>query len=113
MHRYFAVVVHLGSQIHVHAYIDESELRIHQRVDAHAADARLDRKSTRLNSSHRCISYAVFCLEKNYSRMCSSSTPITEGGTAANTARRVVTCGQKSQAHADRSCKVRVLFHLY
>src|SRR5437762_3880431 len=23
----------------------------------------LDRKSTRLNSSHRCISYAVFCLE--------------------------------------------------
>src|SRR5437762_14341112 len=23
-----------------------------------------DRKSTRLNSSHRCISYAVFCLEK-------------------------------------------------
>src|ERR1017187_8272767 len=26
------------------------------------ADA--DRKSTRLNSSHRCISYAVFCLKK-------------------------------------------------
>src|SRR5437762_5319440 len=25
----------------------------------------LDRKSTRLNSSHRCISYAVFCLKKN------------------------------------------------
>src|SRR3982751_3403140 len=24
-----------------------------------------DRKSTRLNSSHRCISYAVFCLKKN------------------------------------------------
>src|SRR5437762_8997113 len=23
----------------------------------------LDRKSTRLNSSHRCISYAVFCLK--------------------------------------------------
>src|SRR5437763_6274209 len=29
-----------------------------------------DRKSTRLNSSHRCISYAVFCLKKKkkYSR---------------------------------------------
>src|SRR5437762_8145846 len=28
-------------------------------------EARLgDRKSTRLNSSHRCISYAVFCLKK-------------------------------------------------
>ena len=27
-------------------------------------DVGLDRKSTRLNSSHRCISYAVFCLKK-------------------------------------------------
>src|SRR5437762_10622178 len=26
--------------------------------------SRGDRKSTRLNSSHRCISYAVFCLKK-------------------------------------------------
>src|SRR5437762_5102387 len=25
---------------------------------------RVDRKGTRLNSSHRCISYAVFCLKK-------------------------------------------------
>src|SRR5437762_8099000 len=25
-----------------------------------------DRKSTRLNSSHRCISYAVFCLKKKH-----------------------------------------------
>src|SRR5437762_10833325 len=30
------------------------------RINGHA----LDRKSTRLNSSHRCISYAVFCLKK-------------------------------------------------
>src|SRR5437899_10204783 len=29
-----------------------------------AADARRDRKSTRLNSSHLGISYAVFCLKK-------------------------------------------------
>src|SRR5437762_10763859 len=28
------------------------------------AEAPRDRKSTRLNSSHRCISYAVFCLKK-------------------------------------------------
>src|SRR5437764_4373890 len=27
-----------------------------------------DRKSTRLNSSHRCISYAVFCLKKKKNR---------------------------------------------
>src|SRR5437764_9155960 len=31
--------------------------------DAHRRRRR-DRKSTRLNSSHRCISYAVFCLKK-------------------------------------------------
>src|SRR5437763_11761023 len=29
----------------------------------------IDRKSTRLNSSHRCISYAVFCLKKKTSVM--------------------------------------------
>src|SRR5437762_3860270 len=29
-----------------------------------ARKPRTDRKSTRLNSSHRCISYAVFCLKK-------------------------------------------------
>src|SRR6202011_6308369 len=29
---------------------------------------REDRKSTRLNSSHRCISYAVFCLKKKTKR---------------------------------------------
>src|SRR5437764_5978676 len=31
-----------------------------ERIKAHWRD----RKSTRLNSSHRCISYAVFCLKK-------------------------------------------------
>src|SRR2546430_7595780 len=30
----------------------------------HSADSGLDRKSTRLNSSHSQISYAVFCLKK-------------------------------------------------
>src|SRR5437867_9937496 len=29
----------------------------------------LDRKSTRLNSSHRTISYAVFCLKKKTARL--------------------------------------------
>src|SRR5215210_7060158 len=31
-------------------------------------EAPQDRKSTRLNSSHRCISYAVFCLKKKKDR---------------------------------------------
>src|SRR3712207_8710688 len=33
----------------------------------HVKDERGDRKSTRLNSSHANISYAVFCLKKNKS----------------------------------------------
>src|SRR5258708_24059817 len=32
--------------------------------DAHRRASDLDRKSTRLNSSHQIISYAVFCLKK-------------------------------------------------
>src|SRR5437763_16658942 len=36
--------------------------------DAPDLDER-DRKSTRLNSSHRCISYAVFCLKKKKKQM--------------------------------------------
>src|SRR3712207_8329394 len=34
-------------------------------------DQALDRKSTRLNSSHANISYAVFCLKKKKLTMCS------------------------------------------
>src|SRR5437764_11809647 len=34
----------------------------------------IDRKSTRLNSSHRCISYAVFCLKKKKRNRQSTST---------------------------------------
>src|SRR5207248_10361646 len=36
----------------------------HQRAEAESPLRILDRKSTRLNSSHRTISYAVFCLKK-------------------------------------------------
>src|SRR5437763_13071860 len=34
------------------------------RLAQRGAEDHGDRKSTRLNSSHRCISYAVFCLKK-------------------------------------------------
>src|SRR3712207_7319896 len=37
---------------------------IHEYTDPHHANAGVDRKSTRLNSSHANISYAVFCLKK-------------------------------------------------
>src|SRR5437764_6391869 len=36
----------------------------HDAPEWRAAAGEIDRKSTRLNSSHRCISYAVFCLKK-------------------------------------------------
>src|SRR5437763_2198073 len=36
--------------------------------------ARRDRKSTRLNSSHRCISYAVFCLKKKKKKTTDTNT---------------------------------------
>src|SRR5437764_11805223 len=37
---------------------------IHPELFMEGGWAAPDRKSTRLNSSHRCISYAVFCLKK-------------------------------------------------
>src|SRR5256885_11958304 len=40
-------------------------LFVHERAQDQAAAER-DRKSTRLNSSHLVISYAVFCLKKKY-----------------------------------------------
>src|SRR5438094_6986703 len=42
----------------------EGESGTHRGID----EADLDRKSTRLNSSHRTISYAVFCLKKKKPR---------------------------------------------
>src|SRR5258708_11285395 len=35
-----------------------------------------DRKSTRLNSSHQIISYAVFCLKKKTTKKCDKRQPI-------------------------------------
>src|SRR2546427_8060482 len=43
----------------------------HRRLDA--ADPPLDRKSTRLNSSHSQISYAVFCLKKKKKKRLTSN----------------------------------------
>src|SRR5436189_1739294 len=39
------------------------------RAWAETAIGTRDRKSTRLNSSHRCISYAVFCLKKKMEQL--------------------------------------------
>src|SRR2546430_7289075 len=49
-------------------------------------DRRRDRKSTRLNSSHSQISYAVFCLKKkNYNRVLQPYSSLSPSSTADDT----------------------------
>src|SRR5260221_903816 len=50
-------------------------------VSCFSARVRIDRKSTRLNSSHTVISYAVFCLKKKKSPYVSRTTLIVQGET--------------------------------
>src|SRR5437763_5324029 len=47
---------------------------VHVEAGLRSAGERADRKSTRLNSSHRCISYAVFCLKKKKKKKNTRST---------------------------------------
>src|SRR5687768_18038339 len=44
------------------------DARSQRRADVRELDGSADRKSTRLNSSHGYISYAVFCLKKKKNR---------------------------------------------
>src|SRR2546430_12008917 len=48
-----------------------SPLPLHRVADRSRQQTAVDRKSTRLNSSHSQISYAVFCLKKKKARICS------------------------------------------
>src|SRR5437762_9401578 len=48
--------------------VQRQRLRV-QELAAGVERVCIDRKSTRLNSSHRCISYAVFCLKKKIIRI--------------------------------------------
>src|SRR2546422_4086408 len=59
--------VEVSGQVRVdHLGVSRVQQRVHlpHRVQRVAARAIRDRKSTRLNSSHGYISYAVFCLKK-------------------------------------------------
>src|SRR5689334_24542298 len=72
-----AIKRHEKLQLHYKAQADlppgtDIFLQDHSKVDLKALQARfpkrgVDRKSTRLNSSHSSISYAVFCLKKKTS----------------------------------------------
>src|SRR2546427_4085611 len=54
-----ALLLLRGSADHTRALRD-----VHERLGALGEATKRDRKSTRLNSSHSQISYAVFCLKK-------------------------------------------------
>src|SRR6201989_1392410 len=68
----------------------------HERGSGAVHDAGEDRKSTRLNSSHRCISYAVFCLKKNklHGRRARQNLCLIHGSSQAPVA-RVSVCSKK------------------
>src|ERR1017187_6594613 len=59
-----------------------------------------DRKSTRLNYSHRCISHAVFCLKK--STLVEANPPTRFGGIKRNNL--AVRSAQESALHDFRVC---------
>src|SRR3712207_7303497 len=54
-----------GGPVAVHPEAEQRAQRVGVVGAARRAGQLLDRKSTRLNSSHANISYAVFCLKKN------------------------------------------------
>src|SRR2546422_5652159 len=60
---------------------DESQMR--QQHDRRDGPPQRDRKSTRLNSSHGYISYAVFCLKKKKSQHVGASATSTVAHTLA------------------------------
>src|SRR5690625_3498357 len=51
----------------------ERDIGVDHRREGVRVDPGRDRKSTRLNSSHVAISYAVFCLKKKKNKKCTSS----------------------------------------
>src|SRR2546430_7489487 len=56
---------HIHGAAHLRAGHVVAEVNVTNLQDPHAVESgRQDRKSTRLNSSHSQISYAVFCLKK-------------------------------------------------
>src|SRR5258708_9479919 len=54
-------------------HIHRQAVRLQLRGAPYVHTISLDRKSTRLNSSHQIISYAVFCLKKKKDRKTSST----------------------------------------
>src|SRR5256885_2995264 len=63
----YSAIVSPAHRARLHALLDEaraSGARVLSSAELPRDDPHVDRKSTRLNSSHLVISYAVFCLKK-------------------------------------------------
>src|SRR5438034_1541682 len=59
---------------------------------APVADLAVDRKSTRLNSSHTVISYAVFCLKKKRSTVADQPQDVNQHSNTASPSPTAATC---------------------
>src|SRR5258708_30528969 len=57
-------VLSIRDQAIVHIFLDGNAFQVFWWISTFRDHPRRDRKSTRLNSSHQIISYAVFCLKK-------------------------------------------------
>src|SRR5438477_8793856 len=64
-----------------HAPLAVAGERVHDPLQEALSGPALDRKSTRLNSSHMSISYAVFCLKKKNTLETSNSATIDNNST--------------------------------
>src|SRR3712207_7494399 len=61
--------LHAGDEVVTTLHVDDLRTRAGSRLLTLRCEVAEDRKSTRLNSSHANISYAVFCLKKtNHNR---------------------------------------------
>src|SRR3712207_8339804 len=70
-----ALVASADEPRHSHALLRRSVMAAAGGERVRRDDRRRDRKSTRLNSSHANISYAVFCLKKKNHQFRQTSTP--------------------------------------
>src|SRR5437763_6065084 len=68
---------HLFGSLLILAADAYADVQVDAQIGAAAVHV-IDRKSTRLNSSHRCISYAVFCLKKKKKTRTNHSQPKTQ-----------------------------------
>src|SRR5690625_5468881 len=65
-HYVVVALIVTGRPVHVGVIVTVKAVRIEQSIEPISTPIAIgDRKSTRLNSSHVAISYAVFCLKKN------------------------------------------------